>query len=150
MSVILWMLLGCQVELLTPQGEELAEASLYVVVEAVNNEPSVVTPSYSIVIAEDAEPTNIPGVYITDPDVHETTKSMVKVCYLSEHFKECQQGTVISTRYIARSNISVSRHDVPGTVETCTMYGFMPVTNAGVLFLIHRYYLPLNRLKREN
>lgn len=52
---------------------------VYVVVEAVNDAPSVVSPTRTIVLEEDAGPTNIPGVYVTDPDAHETVGGMIEV-----------------------------------------------------------------------
>ena len=57
----------------------LAESEVYVVVEAVNDAPSVVCPTGTIVLEEDAGPTNIPGVYVTDPDAHETTGGAMEV-----------------------------------------------------------------------
>ncbi|CAM9224731.1 unnamed protein product, partial [Ectocarpus fasciculatus] len=68
-----------KVEVLSSNGDTLAEAVLYVVVEAVNDAPSVICPTWTIMVDEDAGPTNIPGVYVTDPDVHETKGSMIEV-----------------------------------------------------------------------
>ena len=62
----------------------LAEAEVYVIVEAVNDAPSVVCPTATVVLEEDAGPTNIPGVYVTDPDAHETTGGLMEVSWPSE------------------------------------------------------------------
>lgn len=68
-----------QVEVLSLHSEVLAEAVLYVAVEAVNDAPSVISPSQPIVLEEDSGPATIPGVYVTDPDAHETTPGTIEV-----------------------------------------------------------------------
>lgn len=69
-----------QIELLSETGEELAKSELYVVVAAVNDGPSVISPTHLIELDEDAGPMIIPGIYVIDPDVHETSSSLMKVC----------------------------------------------------------------------
>lgn len=58
---------------------------IYVVVEAVNDAPSVVSPTRAILLEEDAGPTIIPGVYVTDPDAHETVGGMIEVSPQAKH-----------------------------------------------------------------
>lgn len=74
------LFLFSQIELLSQNGEGLAKSILYVVVAAVNDGPSVISPSHLIELDEDAGPTIIPGVYVIDPDVHETPSSLMEVC----------------------------------------------------------------------
>lgn len=70
-----------QVELRSASHEVLAEAALYVVVEAVNNAPFIASPLHAVMLDEDGGPTHIPGVYVTDPDAHETPGNLIEVCY---------------------------------------------------------------------
>lgn len=58
---------------------QLAEASLCVIVAPVNDQPSVISPSFTIEIDEDSGRTVIPGVYVTDPDAHEKPDHTMKV-----------------------------------------------------------------------
>lgn len=58
---------------------QLAEASLYVIVAPVNDPPSAISPPFTIEIDEDSGRTAIPGVYVTDPDAHETSDHTMEV-----------------------------------------------------------------------
>lgn len=64
---------------LLSQNDPLAEAIFQIAVEAVNDAPFVVTPSHTIELEEDARPMTIQGIYVTDPDVHETPESKIEV-----------------------------------------------------------------------
>lgn len=66
-------------ELFSFQNDWLDGAVLLIAVEAVNDAPSVVTPPHLIELEEDARPMTIQGVYVTDPDVHETPDSKIEV-----------------------------------------------------------------------
>lgn len=82
-----------KVTLSSSNGDVLAEAEVYVVVEAVNDAPSVICPAGTIMLEEDAGPTNIPGVYVTDPDAHETTGGVMEVsrpCKNNSAIESCQ------------------------------------------------------------
>ena len=57
-------------------------AHFFVVVKSVNDPPTVVSPAKSITMQEDASPTKISGLYVTDPDAHETAWGMIEVCSL--------------------------------------------------------------------
>lgn len=57
---------------------------MYVVVEAVNDAPSMITPTGTIVLEEDAGPTIIPGAYVTDPDAHETIGGIIEASLLQQ------------------------------------------------------------------
>lgn len=72
-------------ELLAFDGEKIAEAAAYVIVEAVNNAPSVASPTWTVIVEEDAGPTHIPAVYMTDPDAHETPRATVEVKITTVH-----------------------------------------------------------------
>lgn len=66
-------------KLVSSSGEELAEGNFFVVVKAVNDAPTVVAPAEPITLQEDAALTKISGLYITDPDAHETAGGMIEV-----------------------------------------------------------------------
>lgn len=74
-----------QIDLLALDGETIAEAAAYIIVEAVNDAPSIASPAWTVVLEEDAGPTNIPGVYMTDPDAHETPQAAVEVQIPAAH-----------------------------------------------------------------
>lgn len=100
----------------------LADAEMFVVVEAVNDAPSVVCPTGTIVLEEDAGPTNIPGVYVTDPDAHETTGGVMEVSWSSEMKQADAAGAeIVCKRVILRGWGGTSCFYPPTPVETARM-----------------------------
>lgn len=69
-------------ELLSSDDTVLAERTLYVIVAPVNDPPSVISPEFTIEVAEDSGRTIIPGVFVTDRDAHEKPDSTMKVSFL--------------------------------------------------------------------
>lgn len=99
-----------QVTLSSSNGGVLAEAEVYVVVEAVNDAPSVVCPKGTIVLEEDAGPTNIPGVYVTDPDAHET-RGVMEVSWPSDMKQEdATRAGLACKRVHSRFTLEFGRH----------------------------------------
>lgn len=68
-----------QVKMFSLERTLLAEATLSVSINAVNDPPTVTTPAFEIVVDEDASYAGLPGVFVTDPDAHEEPGGVLEV-----------------------------------------------------------------------
>lgn len=66
----------------------LAEANLVISINAVNDPPTVTTPAFGIVVDEDASYVGLPGIFVTDPDVHEEPGGVLEVSSFCQKLME--------------------------------------------------------------
>lgn len=71
-----------KVEMFSADETLLAGELAFVDVAAVNDPPAVTAPPFDVVVDEDAGWIPIPGVFVTDPDVHEDPHGTIEVSCL--------------------------------------------------------------------